>query len=66
MTRNCNCISPQKKMFNFKIENATINDLETVLIAYKNNLEKGYNSNELLPTQNKFVSQDILNKYKNK
>ena len=44
----------------------TINDLETVLIAYKNNLEKGYNSNELLPTQNKFVSQDILNKYKNK
>ncbi|MEI0538610.1 hypothetical protein [Brachyspira pulli] len=42
----------------------TIKELETVLIAYRNNLEKGYNSNELLPTQNKFVSDEILNKYK--
>lgn len=42
----------------------SIGDLERVLFAYRSNIEKGYNTNDLLPTENKFVSREILDKYK--
>ena len=43
----------------------SIKDLKTVLFSYRNSLEKGFNSNELLPTKNKRVSTEIAKKYKN-
>lgn len=43
----------------------SIRDLKMVLFSYKSNLEKGYNSNELLPTTNKKVPNEIAKKYKN-
>lgn len=43
----------------------SIKDLKTVLFSYRGNLEKGYNSNELLPTTNKKVPNEIAKKYKN-
>lgn len=41
----------------------SIKDLQTVLCAYKSNLKKGYNSNELLPTKYKKIPNKILKKY---
>ena len=43
----------------------SIRNLKTVLFSYRNSLEKGYNSNELLPTKNKRVPTEIAKKYKN-
>ena len=43
----------------------SVRDLKTVLFSYRNSLEKGYNSNELLPTKNKRVPTEIAKKYKN-
>lgn len=43
----------------------SVRDLKTVLFSYRNSLEKGYNSNELLPTKNKRVPTKIAKKYKN-
>ena len=70
MTRNCNCISPQKKMFNFKIENATINDLERIkyyklktIIKYAKNL-----SEEEMVKINNYICDSVpslIKEYKN-
>lgn len=43
----------------------SIRDLKMVLFSYKSNLEKGYNSDELLPTTNKKVPNEIAKKYQN-